>query len=197
MPRLVLVAAIFSFASTALLPSAIAQTGAVQVWDGLTEYPQKPRSLQEVDFRNFRYKLLEETVALRNGAMARRYKPFGGEQAALEHTWLFDVRDGVPRHALVSIYVLNYGGSSAPAGYALLFEIKEGRLVTTQEISYDAQAPGTGASFDVLGGKLTVAGRSDDHTPNCCPAYLDVATFTWDGDRFLPAGYKVVPVRKK
>lgn len=191
------IAAIVLSVSCALPPLANAQTGAVSDWDEVTEYASRPASLQAVDFWNMRYNLGGERIALRNGAMSRRYKPIGGTEAALEHIWLFDVRGGVPRHALVSIYVLNYGGSSAPDGYALLFEIRDGRLVTSQGFGYNAQAFGTGVSLDVSSGTLTITGRSDDDTPNCCPAHLDVATFTWNGNRFLPAGYKVVPVAKQ
>jgi hypothetical protein len=184
-------------ASIAVLPPANAQTGAVSSWNGVMKYPNQVSSLQSVDFNNFKYNLGGATIALKDGKMSRRYKPYGGTNAQLEHTWLFDVRDGSPRHALVSLYVINIGASSAPDGYVLLFEVRNGRLVETQELSYNAQASGTGATFDASSGKLIVTGRSDDDTPNCCPVHLDVATFTWNGAQFLPNGYKVVPVQEK
>jgi hypothetical protein len=184
------------WASDALLPFANAQTGAIQVWGDPIRYSKKATSLQSVDFRNLSYKLGGNTIALKGGALRLRYAGFGGINAQLEQTWLFDVQKGVPRHALISINVETYGGSSSPNGYVLLFEIRDGWLVATQEFAYNAQALGTGASFDVSGGKLTIIGRSDEDTPNCCPAHLDVATFAWSGDRFLPAGYTVIPATK-
>jgi hypothetical protein len=182
--------------STTLLPFASAQTGAIQVLGESIRYPKRAISIQSVDFRNLSYKLGGNTIALKGGGLRSRYARFGGINAQLEQTWLFDLQKGVPRRALVSIYVETYGGSSSPNGYVLLFEIKDGRLVATQEFEYNAQASGTGASFDVSGGKLTIAGRSEDDTPNCCPAHLDVVTFAWSGDRFLPAGYTVIPAPK-
>lgn len=179
------------------LQFANAQTGAVQVWDDSVDYPYKAESLRSVDFKNMRYNLGDETVTLRNGLFDRKYKPFGGIHAEIEDTWLFDEKDGVPRHALVSIYVLTYGGSSSPNGYVLLFEMRGGQLVCTQQFVYDAQAPRTGASFIASKGELTITGRSNENTPNCCPAHVDVITFVRKGEKFEPTSYKVEPVSKK
>ena len=197
MRRLVSCAALAFCVSNGLLQFANAQTGSIQVWDDSIEFPNKAESLKSVDFRNLSYRLGNDTVVLQNGSFSRKDEPFGGINAELEETWLFDVKDGVPRHALVSIYVDTYGGSSSPNGYVLLFEIREGRLVMTQQFRYDAQAPGTGASFNASRTTLTVTGRSDENTPNCCPKHVDVVTFAWRGDRFLPAGYRSNPVSKK
>jgi hypothetical protein len=97
----------------------------------------------------------------------------------------------------VSVDVVTFGGSSSPNGYVLLFEILNGHLVETQEFGYNAQAPGTGASFDTSTGKLMITGRSDDGTPNCCPKKLDVANFLWNASRFETLGYRAEPVREK
>ncbi len=194
MRKLILCAVLAFFVSSVLLQFANAQTGAVQVWDDSIGYPYSAESLKSVDFRNLSYDVGNDTVAMRNGAFSHKYQGFGGIDAELEDTWLFNVKDGVPRHALVSLFVVTYGGSSSPHGYVLLFEIRGGRLVRTQQFVYDAQAPGTGASFIVSKGELTITGRSNDDTPNCCPAHVDIVTFAWRGDRFRPAGYRVKPV---
>jgi hypothetical protein len=167
------------------------KTGAIAVWSGVLAYPYRADSLKSVDFKNLRYSFGNDSFILHNGRYDHKYKPFGGIDSQLEDVWFFDEKDGVSRHALVSIYVMTYGGSSSPNGYVVLFEIQNGRLVETQEFSYNAQAPGTGASFDAAIGKLTITGRSDDDTPNCCPKNVDVASFQGRDGRFEPVGYKV------
>lgn len=187
--------ALFVASVRAQAPSV--RTGSISVWSGSLIYSYGTDSLKSVDFRNLKYAFGGDTFTLRNGSYSRKYKGNGGIDARLENVWLFDEINGVPKHALVSVDVVTFGGSSSPNGYVLLFEILNGHLVETQEFGYNAQAPGTGASFDTSTGKLMITGRSDDGTPNCCPKKLDVANFLWNASHFEALGYRAEPVREK
>jgi hypothetical protein len=197
MRRLIACAALAFCVSIGLAQFVNAQTGAVEVLDDAVVYPEHAASLEAVHFESLKYNLGKEWVPFRNGKYSKKYKPFGGADAEIEDVWLFDEKDGVRQYALVSIYFLDYGGSSSSEGYVTLLEVRNGRLVQTQQFSYDAQAPGTGASFDPSKTTLTVVGRSDDHTPNCCPEHVDVVTYSWAGELFQQTGFEVRPVHSK
>jgi hypothetical protein len=197
MTRIIISSMLAFLAATSPIQSANAQSGAVQVSTDSVEYPVQADSLKTLHFKELKYLLGKKWIQLQNGTYSDKYT-IGSTDVSLEDFWLFDLRDGAPRHALVSIYSINCGGSCSPEGYALLFTIRSGKLVQTQEFYYDSQAPGTGVSFDATSNKLTITGRSDDSTPNCCPQNLDVVTYEWKESRFKFVGYTVkrVPQNK-
>jgi hypothetical protein len=174
-----------------------AQRASIEIWAEPVEYSIHADSLRDLNFENLKYDLEGDIVKMRGGAYKHRDKPYGGINAELEKVWFFDEKGGVPRHALVWIYVVRYGGSSAPDGYVILFEIRNHILVRTQQFRYDAQAPGTGVSFVAPENKLIITGRSDENVGNCCPKHVDVVTYAWKDGIFLQKGYRMESIPKK
>lgn len=77
-------------------------------------------------------------------------------------------------------------------GYVIVFELRGGGLVATQEVTYDRQVPGAGETFSPQTGVLVVTGRFEDNAGHCCPDAAVVATFKWQGSAF-----RVQNVKKK
>ena len=128
MTRLIISSMLAFLAATSPIQSANAQSGAVQVSTDSVEYPVQADSLKTLHFKELKYLLGKKWIQLQNGTYSDKYT-IGSTDVSLEDFWLFDLRDGAPRHALVSIYSINCGGSCSPEGYALLFTIRSGKLV--------------------------------------------------------------------
>ena len=174
-----------------------AQVPAITIRTDPFVYPERAASLTTIRFSDLKYKLGNEWIPLKNGRYSYKGVPYGGLDADLDDVWLFDKKGEDPQYALVSISVVRYGGSSSPEGYVLLFAIRNGRLVRLQQLTYDAQAPGTGAKFDSSKSTLTVIERSNEGAPNCCPSHVDVVTYSWTGKLFQRATFEVRAVQSK
>ena len=120
------------------------------------------------------------TAELRNGKYERKSSVFY-EWAKLDHVYCF--HHG--RSALLVTVWMDCGGSCTNVGVAQLVAIRNGHPVITQQFAFNSDAQGTGVSFDEKSLKLVIIGRSDDHTPHCCPKSLDVVEYHLKGEVFV------------
>ncbi len=74
--------------------------------------------------------------------------------------------------------------------HVTVFDLRGGRLVETEQITYDHQAPGAGVSFSSTTGVLVVTGQLEDKSPHCCPDAVVVITLKWDGTLFQVSNVK-------
>jgi hypothetical protein len=195
MKRLIYSAALSFVVCTGPANQANSQTSSVILTTTPVAYSVPASSLKALSYGDLKYDLSGEWIQLQKGEYHRRDKPFGGEDADVQDVWFFDESNRVPQRVLVSILDVRFGGSSAPKGYVLLFEIRNGALTQTAEFEFDAQAPGTGAKF--AGSQLIIVARSGENEPNCCPKHVDVVTYSWKVDKFQQAEYLVKPVRAR
>jgi hypothetical protein len=71
-----------------------------------------------------------------------------------------------------------------------VYTIRSGHPVVTQQFAFDSHAAGTGVKLDEKSLILTITGRSDDGSPNCCAENFDVVSYRWEQDKFVQIGYK-------
>jgi hypothetical protein len=71
--------------------------------------------------------------------------------------------------------------------------IRSGHPVVIQQFVYDSHAVGTGVTFDGNSLRLTIIGRSNDGSSNCCAKSLDLVAYRWRGRKFVQEQYKRVP----
>ena len=144
-----------------------------------------------VDFRNIRMfgEFEEDTAKLKNGKYERQFDS-GRESVSLKH--VFCINHGT-NHAIVITDWVDCGGSCSSVDVVQLFTIRLSRPVITQQFVFDSHAVGTGATFNPESLTLTITGRSDDHSANCCPTSFDVVTYRWQGTKFVQTNFTRVP----
>ena len=162
-------------------------------------YSTKVSSLDNVDFKNLRVFWFSGTkpdsgARLRNGTFKHRGKG-GYEEVNLDLVEFLDSQDGAVRHAVIDLDWHDCGGSCTVVGRVQVFALQSGHPTVVQEIEYDRHALGTGAHFDANTRTLTIIGRSDDHSPNCCPKTLDVVRFEWNGGELVFRGAETVAAK--
>jgi hypothetical protein len=112
--------------------------------------------------------------------------------AILIHAFCLKDKDGVER-ALVTTNWAACAEGCTRTGVVQLFELRASQPVITQQFAFNSHAEGTGATFDEKSLTLTITGRSDDGSPNCCARNLDLVTYRWQGTEFNQASYERVP----
>jgi hypothetical protein len=154
----------------------------------------KANDVCSVDFRNIR--MFGETpgwtAILKNGKYERKFDS-GYESTELNYSFCLDHEGGGEQHALVVTNWTECGGSCMSTGVVQLFAIRAAHPVITQQFVFDSHAVGTGVTLDEKALNLTITGRSDDGSPNCCAKSFDVVTYRWQGTKFVQQGYKRVP----
>ena len=161
-------------------------------------YATSVSSLHKVDFKNFKVFWFageepDSGAKLRNGTYQRRSKD-GYQKVNLNLVEFLDPPESREQHAVIDLEWWDCGGSCTVLGRVQVFELQAGHPTVTQEIEYDRHAPGTAVQFDPKTQTLTIIGRSNDHTPNCCPKNLDVMRFDWNGRNFAFRGAGTKPV---
>jgi hypothetical protein len=133
-------------------------------------------------------------VKLKNGKYERQ-SDSGRESVSLKDVFCInhEHKDGGTNHAIVITDWIDCGGSCSSVGVVQLFTIRLGHPVMTQQFDFDSHAVGTGATFDPESLTLTITGRSDDHSANCCPTSFDVVTYRWKGTKFVQTNFTQVP----
>jgi len=126
-----------------------------------------------------------------NGKYERKFD-FGYESVKVGEVFCFSQKDG-GQHALVVTEWMSCGGSCMSLGVVQLFVVLASRPVITQQFVFDSHAAGTDPRLDKKSLTLTITGRSDDGSPNCCAKSFDVVTYQWQGDKFVQQSYKRVP----
>lgn len=142
----------------------------------------KYSSIRKVDFRNLK--------PLKNG----RYKEDEGGvhySEQLEEVYYLTGSATVSAQAALVLYSwFSVGGSSSQGRRALIFNLANGRLWSTQEIRWDThfQAGQPTDKFDPVTNTLVI--RSAHYIPgdaHCCVSAMDVVTYRWDGRVFAQA----------
>jgi hypothetical protein len=156
--------------------AAHTQDGSVGTSYPNVAYSPPVQTVRSIDFPNEKYSL-DTAVQLKNGKNEEAPDEGGiGDATELKNVWYLD-----NQRALV--YLEHTFGQMA-TGYVLLFELKNGHPVVTEEIDLNMYAAGTGASFDETSRELLVKSRSNDGSPVCCPKHMDVVSFRWNGTLF-------------
>jgi len=146
-----------------------------------------------IDFRNISMfgENANWSAHLKNG----KYKHQSGSEyqsARLDDIFCFKHADGAQRALVITNWV-DCGGSCTSIGVVQLFELRASRPVITQQFVFNSHAEGTRATFDEKSLTLTITGRSDDGSPNCCAQNLDVVAYQWQGTEFKQATYERAP----
>jgi len=160
-------------------------------------YDLRAPSLQQIDFRNlkvfwFAGEQPDSGARLRNGTFERKADS-GYERVDLDFVKFFGSTASEEQYAVIDLKWWDCGGSCTVVGRVQVFELEAGHPTVVQEIEYDRHAPRTGSHFDARTKTLTIVGRSNDHTPNCCPKNLDVLRFDWNGERFVFRESETIP----
>jgi hypothetical protein len=197
----------------ALLSPALGQEVTDRSWQVVHpnyRYPQAVASVRDVDFRNLAFHFFGNrgqvvySASLKNGLWRQKEAvPF--DWVALTGLSYFDFsagpsplgEGGEPRFALAAYTWVSVGGSSTDTGVVQLYHVDRTGLVVVQQIQFDAQSAGAGATFDP--GSRTLTLRAAHYGPRdarCCPSAQDVVTFRWTGRDFREAEVRTVPIEK-
>lgn len=142
----------------------------------------------KVDFANMRVEgeNARYTAKLKHGEYKHKYKPYGYESVELAHVFCF----AEAKRAILDLKWLECGGSCSGTGVVQVIGIRGNHPVVEQQFVYDSHASGTGAEFDPTTRTLTITGRSNDGSPNCCAENFDVVIYKWETDKFVQQEYK-------
>lgn len=178
-----------------LIPSVAQQVSARAAYDisyPNLQYNEVVSSLRDLDFRNMKVFWHDDGVRLQGAAFERK-RNGTYEEVHLDLLEFPDQPAGANYYAVTDLKWADCGGSCTEVGLVQVFELQSNHPVLVQEIEYERHAAGTGAHWDQRTNTLTILGRSNDGSPNCCPQSLDVMTFRWDGKRFAFGGSTRVP----
>lgn len=147
------------------------------------------QSIRDVDFANMPLVLIygpyeRGLYQLQGGQFALHYPTGGGESVSLDRVSYFTSPPGKEERAMVSVTQLACGASCSENGRVIVFELRDGRLFETEDVTYDHQAPRAGVSFSPKTGVLVITGRFEDQSARCCPDAVVVVSFKWDGSAF-------------
>jgi hypothetical protein len=161
----------------------------------MTVYAESASTLKQVDFRNRSYHLNGAEVQVKGGAY--HYQENGGvEDVHVNDIWFLTEPSDGSQYAVVSLYNVSCGGSCGDEGFLLVFTVANSRLELVQELRFDEQADGAGIRLDVNSRHLTIHARSNDNSPHCCPANLDIADFKWNGHGFAFEKGERIPIKQ-
>jgi hypothetical protein len=148
----------------------------------------------QVDFRNIRMfgENEEWTARFKNGKFKKEFRT-GYYEASIEGVHCFRDPDKTKRRAVVITHWIDCGGSCTKIGVVQVFAVRLGHPTINQQFSFDSHAVRTGAKFSEKTGILTIVGRSNDGSANCCPEFFDVVTYQWQGNKFVQQSYRRVP----
>ena len=101
-------------------------------------------------------------------------------------------------HQLVVYWWQWVGGSSSQSLIVQVLELRGDKVFIAQQIEADAHGAGAAAAFNPKTRLLTVKAvgfaENDGH---CCPSFLGVVTFRWDGQRFVRIRARRAPIPKQ
>lgn len=90
-----------------------------------------------------------------------------------------------------------YAASSSQSGVVQVFELRDGKVSITQQIDFDMHHGGhaVGASFDPNSRTITVRSVPyESPDGRCCPTYINIVTFRWDGQLFVSVRARRAPL---
>jgi len=162
-------------------------------------YPQPIREIDEVDFRNLTAPFFKPdgrccyySAELTNGRSFVRHELESDDVALLAVNYL----DPSPKHPAsfaVAIYRWESEvGSASGYGAVNLYSVVNNKLMLLQQISFIAQKPGTGASFDPSTRNVTVIASHYQDDPHYCPSKEDIISFRWTGQFFQKISIRTI-----
>lgn len=191
----VLTAGLFSTVACGLALSAFGQNSvsAIDVFTPNRALQVEASDACSVDFRNIRVygENRDWTAQLKDGKFERKVDS-GYEAVTLDQVFCFAPKSRGERHAIIVLNWLDCGGSCSSTGVVQLIAIRSGHPVIIQQFVFDSHAAGTGVKFNEKSLILTVTGRSDDGSPNCCAKNFEVVTYRWGRSKFVQKEYKRV-----
>jgi hypothetical protein len=146
-----------------------------------------------IDFSNSQLVEGDSSVKLTDGKYEKR-DGFASESVTLKGTFCIHGASNQAEHAVVTTDRMGCGASCHSSGSVQVFALRDNHPVITQEFDFDSNALGARATFDDKSQTLTIAGRSAEESPDCCPKSLDVVTYQWEGQQFVQSNYKRAPV---
>lgn len=153
--------------------------------------------LTHVDFANLRAVEIEnsEWQDLRNGK-GKSFTDIGEGIHERTEVWLKWAQALDDEHAVVDYSWFWAAGSSNSSEIVQLFELRDGKVYTTQQIETITHHGGraVGAWFDANKKLLTVKAVASSGNGRCCPTHMNVVVFRWDGTRFRRISSKVLPL---
>ena len=176
--------------ATPLLAAQSSPAPAVDIVFPNYDYGIRVHSFRQVDFQNLKLVIFggggkPYQVPLSHGAYEKiESSGIGGTSVSLGKVRYIDGPHGASRYALLDIGETDWGGSSTNTGIIQILHLEDDHLTIVQQITYDLQAPGTGAKFNSKTHVLVMTGRSDDDSPHCCAQSVDIVTFMWTGTSF-------------
>jgi hypothetical protein len=168
----------------------------------------KYSSIREVDFRNTPVLQIDSAFgngstwpALKDGRFRRdakvaKKKSHSGDEIALEAVGYLPAKSG-REYALVRLIYTTWFGSSSSEGQVLIIDLDpDGYPVIRQKIEYNirgADPDEAWAHFNPADNRLRVSAvHGWEH---CCNKGRIIITFDWNGEKFVPVGRKVLPLR--
>lgn len=153
------------------------------------QYAQRVDSLRDFDFTHFDFVIfdidgkVQRSVRLKNGAHHER-QDFGDSRISLAPPRFFGATGSGPNYALLDGNETDSGGDTKITGIVQVITVTARHMHVLQQFTFDSQAPGAGVTFDPKSGSLIIRARSKDGTPVCCPKFMDVVHFHWNGRKF-------------
>ncbi|HMF56112.1 MAG TPA: hypothetical protein VK619_07185 [Pyrinomonadaceae bacterium] len=168
---------------TAVLLLLSFPAGARRARSARSSFVSKPRSIRQVDFRNFTYKLNTlPPIRVRNGRHKRRndddFDIDGVEIAYGDLTG--DRRDEAV------IIVRSSAGGTGYFSNGFVYTLRHGRPVLLTEFDGGDRAQGGIESAKVRRGLLIVERAGGEGL--CCPEYVEITEYGWDGARLVQNG---------
>lgn len=141
---------------------------------------------------------IEEWQALKRGKGTTVYTSRSGVYEGMTEA-RFKWRRALDNEHWLALYGWTWAsGSSNSSLLAQVMEPRGEKVFITQQIEANAHGAGADVAFDPATKLLTV--KAVGFTPSdahCCPSFLGVVTFRWDGQRFVRVGAKRVPIPKQ
>lgn len=153
------------------------------------QYAQRVDSLRDFDFTHFDFVIfdiygkVQRSVRLKNGSH-HEHQDFGDSSISLAPAQFFGVAGSDPSYVLLDGNETDSAGDARSTGIVQVITIAARHMHVLQQLTFDSQAPGAGVSFDPKSGNLVIRARSKDGTPVCCPKFMDVVHFHWNGRKF-------------
>lgn len=138
-------------------------------------------------------KRISEALRLRKGEGSRRVESLGGiTSASLGWVWLIE-----PTFAVGTYRWEWFAGSSSHSDFVQVFELRQKRLVVTQQIHFDTHHGGNKAGADYDPRTTTLEIRAVAYSGSegrCCPSKLKIIRYAWRNNRFQKLSSRVIPL---
>lgn len=198
--RLLLLAALPAFASQSLKNEDLG----IYVVNKPGLFAAKVAAFSKMDLANMRavhlgaYGEIDEWQALKRGKGTTIDRDDGASFRGLTDVWLKSHEMLDADHQLV-VYLWEWvGGSSSQSLIVQVLESRGEKVFITQQIEAEAHGCCADATYNRANKLLVVTAMGfTDSDSHCCPSFLGLVTFRWDGMRFVRSGARRAPIPKQ